>query len=865
MLDALTYAGSTASLDGAMDRITFVEGDVADAALVDRLVGRRRRRRALRGRVAQRQLARRPQPLRAHQPDRHLHAARGRPPARRALPPHLHRRGLRRPRARRPEEVHRGHPLQPELALLARPRPAPTCSCGRGCARSGCAPRSRTARTTTARASTSRSSSRGRSPTSSTASGPSSTAPGSTCATGSTSTTTTRPSGRSSTRASSARPTSSAPTARSTTATSCGSILELMGQEPRRLRPRHRPRRARPALRHRGRPAAHRARLDAALRQLPRRPGGDDRLVPRQRGVVAADEGRHRGEVRPHPAGRDPLMARWFVAGAAGMLGQDLCAVLEAAGPRGHPCRPARARHPRPGAVRRAGGRPRRRRQQRRLHGRRRRRDRRGAGLRGQRRRRGQPRPRGARPPAPRWCSCPPTTSSPASGREPYPADAPVAPATAYGRTKAAGEWAVRAECPRSWVVRTAWLYGAGGQELPGDHAAPRGRARAADGGRRPGGPADLDGRPRRGHRCASSTAARRSASGTRPGRGSARGSSWPGPCSRSSGSTPSGSRRSRPTTSRCRRRDRPTACCRTTCGPPRGSSRCRTGATPCTGPRPSVLGGLTCAPLTARPPSVGRGATLRGRRVPSQHRSTVAQAGAAGPAEFGTRVRRRATAAPTSCRATRHLFRQVAAPAGRRRRLDVELGCRTSATTSTPALPPARLPGMRRAGGLRGRHGRAPMRPHRPRWPRRRRPKHLDRSVRVRDRPGVDLAYVTSRPRSSSTSPRAARRTPTRRCHGRRAACVTGVRVLQPDPRSRSRCRGAAEPRALQARLRRVRVLDSDRRACALRRTTALHLPTREPAALRSTTRAWFLLERSPDEPAGARRRRAGRRRRPR
>ncbi|HSO63606.1 MAG TPA: GDP-mannose 4,6-dehydratase, partial [Ornithinibacter sp.] len=38
VLDALTYAGSTASLEGVADLITFVEGDVADPALVDRLV-----------------------------------------------------------------------------------------------------------------------------------------------------------------------------------------------------------------------------------------------------------------------------------------------------------------------------------------------------------------------------------------------------------------------------------------------------------------------------------------------------------------------------------------------------------------------------------------------------------------------------------------------------------------------------------------------------------------------------------------------------------------------------------------------------------------------------------------------------------
>ncbi len=45
----------------------------------------------------------------------------------------------------------------------------------------------------------------------------------------------------------------------------------------------------------------------------------------------------------------------------------------------------------------------------------------------------------------------------------PYAEDYPLAPRSAYGRTKAAGEWAAVAGCPRTWVVRTAWLYGAGG------------------------------------------------------------------------------------------------------------------------------------------------------------------------------------------------------------------------------------------------------------------------------------------------------------------------------------------------------------------------------------------------------------------
>jgi dTDP-4-dehydrorhamnose reductase len=54
------------------------------------------------------------------------------------------------------------------------------------------------------------------------------------------------------------------------------------------------------------------------------------------------------------------------------------------------------------------------------------------------------------------------------SADSPYAEDAPTAPASAYGRSKAAGEQALREELPDGHLlVRTAWLYGAHGGCFP--------------------------------------------------------------------------------------------------------------------------------------------------------------------------------------------------------------------------------------------------------------------------------------------------------------------------------------------------------------------------------------------------------------
>ena len=49
---------------------------------------------------------------------------------------------------------------------------------------------------------------------------------------------------------------------------------------------------------------------------------------------------------------------------------------------------------------------------------------------------------------------------------QPYTTEDPIAPMGVYGKTKAAGEAAVRKADPRHFIIRTAWLYGPGGNNF---------------------------------------------------------------------------------------------------------------------------------------------------------------------------------------------------------------------------------------------------------------------------------------------------------------------------------------------------------------------------------------------------------------
>jgi dTDP-4-dehydrorhamnose reductase len=54
----------------------------------------------------------------------------------------------------------------------------------------------------------------------------------------------------------------------------------------------------------------------------------------------------------------------------------------------------------------------------------------------------------------------------PGDATAPYTEDAPTGPASAYGRSKLAGERAVAESAPRSAIVRSSWLFGTGGKNF---------------------------------------------------------------------------------------------------------------------------------------------------------------------------------------------------------------------------------------------------------------------------------------------------------------------------------------------------------------------------------------------------------------
>ena len=325
VLDKLTYAGNRASLDGLpADRV-----DVRPRRRLRRRARRpprrrARRRRPLRRRVAQRQLAGRP----VARSCRPTSSARSRC-SRRCAPTACATTTSRPTRSTATSSsttraVHRGHavqPVEPVLVDQGRLRPA---RAGVGALVRRARRRSATARTTTGRTSTSRSSSPARSRTSSTAGGPSCTAPGRTCATGSTPTTTAPPCWRSCGAGALGETYLIGADGERNNQQVVELILELLGQPRRRLRPRQRPPRPRPALRHRLVEAARRARLAAAVRRLRRRA-----WRRRSSGTARTRRGGARRRRPPRPSTPAPVSERrrrmrLLVTGAGGQLGHDV-------------------------------------------------------------------------------------------------------------------------------------------------------------------------------------------------------------------------------------------------------------------------------------------------------------------------------------------------------------------------------------------------------------------------------------------------------------------------------------------------------------------------------------------------------------
>ncbi len=121
VLDKLTYAASPEALaDLPSDRVELVVGDIADAATVEPLVAAHDTVVHLAAESHNDNSLDDPEPfIRTNVVGTYvlLEAVRR---ARRALPPRLDRRGVRRPRPRRPQALHRGHPVPAEQPLLRR-------------------------------------------------------------------------------------------------------------------------------------------------------------------------------------------------------------------------------------------------------------------------------------------------------------------------------------------------------------------------------------------------------------------------------------------------------------------------------------------------------------------------------------------------------------------------------------------------------------------------------------------------------------------------------------------------------------------------------------------------------------------------
>ena len=107
VLDKLTYAGNPENIAGLpADRVELVVGDICDGELLDRIVPGHDAIVHYAAESHNDNSIADPEPFVRTNVEGTFRPPRGLPEVRRSLPPRLDRRGLRRPRARRPGEVH---------------------------------------------------------------------------------------------------------------------------------------------------------------------------------------------------------------------------------------------------------------------------------------------------------------------------------------------------------------------------------------------------------------------------------------------------------------------------------------------------------------------------------------------------------------------------------------------------------------------------------------------------------------------------------------------------------------------------------------------------------------------------------------